>query len=175
MFSAANLVADEAILDLGTEMTDVTGPFNEYRECARLIWNIFLRPAADADRVDSFDSIRDRLFAHIVLSRVGKESYRRADSSMAIPFVVVEPTLDDTPIMVQRAGGGLTRYWDDPTRTVAPHEAKLTYVDSFDWDQFGYRDFTYVMVRVEEWQGKSELVGRLALIQTTNVKVVAYS
>jgi hypothetical protein len=151
-------------------MVDLTEDLHRYRDCARFLWNVFLRPSADADSVEVFDSVRELLFAEIVLGKIGVADYRR-QALQPIEFLLVKPQFDGTSILVQRSGGGHTRYWDDPTNSVGIEEAKLAFVDFFDWDQFSYRDFKFVLVTVVDWERKPNLVGRLALLEATQVTV----
>jgi hypothetical protein len=151
-------------------MSDVTESFLRYRECARMVWNLFLREDADADTIVAFDSIREQLFAEIVLGEIGLADYRRK-ALEPIHLLEVSPALPETAIMVQRAGGGDTRYWDDPTTFVSSGSAKFVYVDCFDWDQFAYRDFRFVMVDIVHWNAKPELRGRRALLNVDQVKI----
>ena len=58
-------------------MNDVTEFLHTYRECARGVWNNFLRADADFNRIDAFTVICEDLLNELVLHRLGKGQYRR--------------------------------------------------------------------------------------------------
>ena len=70
--------------------------------------------------------------------------------------------------MVNRDASG-SGYWDDPVNTVTPGAMDLRFVDFFDWDELGVRDFQYVKVRVIASKAHTHLVNRYALLEFAHV------
>jgi len=153
-------------------MQEKTPLLNTYRECARGVWNNFLRPEADFDRVDAFSALCDRLFAELVLRPLGKLGYRKAAAGEPYPFLRVVPTADPVPIMISRPSQDGNKYWDDPVTKVGQEGVKLLLIDYFDWDQIGFIDFQYYRVKVIGFDQHPHLVGREALLDVHHAQVV---
>lgn len=156
-------------------MLDVTPLFVAFRETTRHLWNsAFYRPDADRDgmawdRRDAFSRVATELFSAIVLEPLGVNEQRLPRMSEAHPAamtcVEVEPTsVTGVPIMINRASPR-TGYWDDPVRQIAPGEVRMQFVQFFDWDQIGARDFQYAETLIVDFPAHPELVGRHALIE----------
>jgi hypothetical protein len=141
-----------------------------YRDCARGIWNGYLRAAADWDLVDAFDDVDRKLFDLIVL-----RSPAFADDSQDVPGVreigvaIAESVV---PIMVERPSNDGNRYWDASPTTVGPEEVALRFVGFFDWFQLGVRDYAYVRASILSWAGHSHLDGREVLLEVRHVRFV---
>jgi hypothetical protein len=150
---------------------DITELMAAYRECVRGVWNNTFRPAfgekADFDDVDAFWAVRDALLSEFVLRRLGVPSSSRGSRSLREPVkrVQVVPRPDPAPIMVNRPSSGGNLYWDDPVRSVRVVGLSLGCVDFFDWDNFGFIDLQYHLVRIEACSEHPHLVGRAALVE----------
>lgn len=154
-------------------MQDVTALMNRYRECARGLWNNFLRDSQDVDVADTFESLCDELFSALVLAPLGEQRFKRGASHSQrepFPFLRVEPRTDHVPVMVSRSAerGG---YWDDPLNEIGPQQARLLFNDYFDWDSNGYIDLLYFKVKVADFPSHAHLVGREALLEVQYGKV----
>ena len=70
------------------------------------------------------------------------------------------------PISIEQPRPGTkNRYWDHPISTISPNDGVLEFLDYFDFDELGCRDFKYVRARIQEFPGHPELVGREALLE----------
>jgi hypothetical protein len=157
-------------------MTDVTPLLNAYRECARLVWNNFLRqraePYVDFDALDAFSGICSSLFVELVLRPLGKARFKRANADEPWPFLNVKPISDPFPVMISRPSAH-GKYWDHPVTALALKGLSLALIDYFDWDRFGYIDMQYYMVRIILCDEHPDIVGRNALIDVHHARIEA--
>lgn len=152
-------------------MQDVTALLSRYRECARMLWNSFLREDADYQTVDVYEDIRRRLFDEIVLAGVDKGESTKASPDDAYEFLRVVPRAEEIPIMINRSSSPGSGYWDDPVDRIGATDAELHLIDFFDWEQMGYRDFHYYRVRIENFTKHPDLNGRQALVEVHHAGV----
>jgi hypothetical protein len=129
---------------------DVTLLLNTYRECARGVWNNFLRADADSDGVADAD-------------------FDRVDAFSALCEVLLAELV---PIMINRPSQDGNKYWDDPVGQIGQEGVKLLLIDYFDWDQMGFIDFQYYRVKVIGFEQHPHLVGREALLDVHHGNVV---
>ena len=61
-------------------------------------------------------------------------------------------------------------YLDYPVKSINSEEAKLRFIDFFDFDKLGFRDFEYCRVKIVASSDNPDLVGRIALVQPKYVK-----
>ena len=160
-------------------MEDVTPLMNEYRECVRHVWNTHVQVLAEAendwDVRDGFNEVAARLFRLIVLRALCREEWEFAADHWADPkpfpflHVVVERTCE---IMVNREM--TSGYWDDPVRVVEPEDLQLRFLQYFDWDDLGVRDWAFYRVRIVGSAKYPPLIGKDALLRVvgTNVRVL---
>lgn len=154
---------------------DITESFSRYREAARHIWNTAFRVApVNFDDRDSFSRVASELFKAIVLDPIGLGDVRLSEMSNPAPShfakIAVVPSADRIPILVNRETKEAHGYWDDPVNQLGRDEADLRFVQFFDWDELGARDFEYVLVRIVSWHSHPHLVTRYALVEYTTVK-----
>lgn len=148
-------------------MRDVTDLMDHYRVVARSIWNTGFWSQPDLqnwDSRDDFREIRKLLFNALVIARLDVER-----NLQVVP-------LDSTtvPIMIQRPRGeGQAGYWDDPVKEIKASDAKLVFIDYFDWNEMGYIDFQYYKVRIVSFGSQPHLVGREALLEHQYANVIA--
>ncbi len=153
-------------------MQDVTEVLNRYRECARSLWNNFIRrPEPQCESVDAFHAICERLFQELVIDQLEEEQSVRYGGNEPFPFLVVVPIVDGVPIMIRRDVPGNNQYWNHPVNRVSRDGTKLLFIDYFDWDTTGFRDFRYLRVKVESLDAHPEVVGHEALLEAHNVNV----
>lgn len=154
----------------------------EYRECVRGIWNNTFRPSvgkdADFDDVDAFWIVRDTLLAEFVLRRLGLPFHNRDRgdrySREPVNRIRVVPRPNPVPVKVNRPSADGNLYWDDPVRSVRAEGLALQWIDFFDWNNFGFIDLQYHLVRIDECSEHPHLVGKAALIEVllTDVHVI---
>jgi hypothetical protein len=159
-------------------MEDVTALMNEYRECVRHLWNTNFSEDAtesepDWDLCDEFNEIAALLFRTLVLRKLGLDdvNVRPAQYSPQEPFPFLRIEVDSgSEIMVNRGEG--TGYWDDPFRRVEKGELDLRFIQFFDWQNLGFREFAFYRVRIVSSKKHQHLVGRDALLPVgTTLKV----
>jgi hypothetical protein len=63
-------------------------------------------------------------------------------------------------------------YWDHPVSVVQQNELELQLLRFFDFDQLGVRDFRYYEVLISASAKYPEIVGRVALVEVQDAKVV---
>jgi hypothetical protein len=61
--------------------------------------------------------------------------------------------------------------WDHPLQRVAEGDVDLRFVRWFDFDELGFREFRYYLVRIDS-AAREEIVGRAALIECEHASVV---
>lgn len=152
---------------------------NSYRECIRNLWNIHFMPSIsineDWDAKDSFDQICTILFSVLVLDPLGLNFYKKAFSYEQHPKPInvlqVKPATASVPIMINREVKSVG-YWDYPVKSISPDEAEMSFIDLFDFEQLGFRDFEFYRVRIVNSSTDKNLVGRDALIRCSNAKVL---
>lgn len=143
-----------------------------YREAARHVWNCFLRPpdivaagpllSEEAD--DDWEETRQVLFRAIVLRNTGSPAHAQARLRWLTPidFLRVELRVD-VPAMISRIKGQGS-YWDHPLGRLSPGD-DLRFIDFYDFDESGYRDFLYCQVEIRGSPQHPEVVGHLAMIE----------
>ncbi|HEY1265985.1 MAG TPA: hypothetical protein VGH16_01930 [Candidatus Binatia bacterium] len=158
-------------------MKDVTLIFNNYRECVRNLWNVYfwnLQP--DWDPRDKYEDICTTLFDVLVLDQVvnnTKYSKSPAYLSSREPlkiFRIVPLLSDQTPIHINR-DKKRSPYWDHPTNVVKPDDVDLRFIDYFDFDLLGRREYKYFLVRIVASKTNEDLVGRDALIECAHISI----
>lgn len=160
----------------GNHRIDLTGSVQSYIECASGIWNSFLRPRSkqgrNFDSVAAFEAICEILFSEMVLRRVARQSFRKPTKRSAYPFLFAVPKGDTVAALVQRPSSDGNRYWDDPTSRLDADGLRLALVGNFDWDDFAERAFQYFRVVIESTSHQTHLLGREALVEVKDVRIV---
>jgi hypothetical protein len=155
---------------------DLTQRMNSFRECARGLWNIYMRAdyaQLNHDGPELFGVLRERLLHTLVLFPAGLELSERPLSVrpvQAIDALRLQAKLDPLPVMIQRPSKE-GAYWDDPTTTLRRNSFALAYIDTFDWDQFGHLDLRYYRASLISCTDHPELIGREVLVDTSHVEV----
>jgi hypothetical protein len=145
-------------------MIDVTDRFLSYREQVRHLWNGF-RQSEDP----SFDVIDQ--FKEIQMLVMGMYFGSTLMNGTGTPKLLIKPIQIDSPlpILVQRMSSDRNHYWDEPQDELSPmSQASFGFIDLFDWDTSGYRDFQFVRGEVLVWPEHPHLAGREALLQVNH-------
>ena len=161
-------------------MKDVTACLASYRECVRHLWNgHFLKAVqSSSDKWalrDEFDDACSILFGSLVAAPVGaaaahdaREILSRSREPVArvIDWLHVVPhtTPAGVPIMINRDPVEESGYWDHPVRQIVATEVSPRFVRWFDFDELGFRDLKYLLVRIAS-ASREDIVGRAALIE----------
>lgn len=168
-------------------MNDVTQLLNSYREAARFVWNNFLRDPKEEDhglqpdneRYCDYNGLSKILFGSLVIRVLGRDtfldSYWHRDHLFSswlqvVPFLRVVPRFECPVFIAREPAQAGTAYWDAPVTRIVP-EADLRYVEHFDFDQVGYRDFHYYRVRILAFPGHPQLLDHDALIEVQDARV----
>lgn len=156
-------------------MRDISSIFDHYRISARGIWNTAFWPDPEFrnwDSVDRFNEIQRILFCELVLAKLGREWPVHDVLRIPIPFLLVVPSSDSVPIMIQNPRPDRpTGYWDHPVNRISPGEVEMHFLEYFDWNRLDYADFRYYRVKIARFDNKLELVGREALIDRQHAGV----
>lgn len=113
----------------------ITSFANEYRNCARSLWNEYFMERCQIDKtwslVDSYNSIREELFHSIVLMSVSEDI--SSLYSFRVPSQLIKVKLEryiKTPVKINRVKFEGAGYWDYPL-TELDSQAILLFVDFF--------------------------------------------
>jgi hypothetical protein len=154
---------------------DVTERMLSYREAARGLWNNFLRQqlrrAVDFEALGRFHGICDAIFEELVLGPLDVAEMERPKKGEPYTFLTVQPKAPDVPIRVRRPSADGNRYWDDPVTRLRAKGLVLRFVDFYDFDEFGFIDLQFLLVRVAACEEHPHLVGRDALVEVRHGQV----
>ncbi len=160
-------------------MKDITQILNEYRECVRNLWNIyFIKHISSESEWDVFDEYEDiciMLFSSLVLNLLNRETYKKAKTYVRAS----EPLLFLRVVPVEKSGisvninreKNVSNYWDYPLSIIKSNEADMRFIDFFDFNLLGSRDFQYCRVRIVASNVNPDIVGHDALIDCNKIKV----
>jgi hypothetical protein len=151
-------------------MRDITAIMDHYRVVARSLWNTGFWAVPELrnwDARDSFAEVKKTLFEALVATNF-------PEAELSKTGIQVVPFGSGVPIMIEQPRPGdqsWNLYWDDPVDKISPSDAKLRYLDFFDWNDMAYADFHYYRVRIESFDAQLHLVGREALLEHQNARV----
>lgn len=152
-------------------MKDITERVARFRECARTIWNGYLREFLQSSRafdvLDQFNEIERRLFYLLVLQEA-PPALSNATGPFPIPCLRLQPASSGgAPILVERPSSDGNRYWDDPLCHIGATDLDLRLVGFFDWDEYGFRDYRFYLARIVGSAQHPQVVGRDALLDVS--------
>jgi hypothetical protein len=158
-------------------MEDVTNLLNIYRECSRHLWNsyyikLFTESSSSDDILDRFESIDRLLFSSLVLSKLNKLSFENDFGKNPLHFLQIEPATEESPILINRPSTDRNKYWDESVNRVSASECILHFIGYFDWDKYSFAEYAYYWVKIASFAKYPSLVGREALILTTNARAI---
>jgi len=152
-------------------MPDITDLMNNYRECARNLWNTYFRiPNPRQSQVDDafgFDKINELLFNELVLNKIGK-AHSKKKHAEPWPFLTVNIVAKDCPGLIGKSSEGGGKYWDENRIT---KNAVLQFISYFDWDEFDYIDYRYYKVKIISFPEFPQFAGADALIETCYARI----
>ena len=149
---------------------DVDEMMNRFRLASREVFNHFFRvpDAYDNDgwlSEERFSHVQIILFQKLVTEPASLSNVRYGDLQ---PEILVELRGGDSaPVMINREVD--SGYWDYPLKVVTK-DARLLFVNFFDWDQLDYRDNRYVRLQIDHWPSHPEAAGKHALIESHYVR-----
>lgn len=153
-------------------LRNVTPYLQEFRECARSLWNTYFR-ILEVDASCHFAQLTDQFFSALVLEQIGAppQLYTYTYPEPFSCLRVVPMAIADVPIMINRPSEDGNRYWDDPVNQVQQSDVDLRFINYFDFDQQGYLDYKYYLVRIVAFAAHPHLVDRDALIEVQYANV----
>jgi hypothetical protein len=160
-------------------MQDVTAYFSTYRECARHLWNTYFQPTAekntDWDLRDHFADTACLLFKTLIAHPLGISDFELTPdyfrNRVAHPsFHVVPRSESGVPILINREKPR-SGYWDHPLKQICPTDAELHFINFFDFDVLGFRNYQYFEVSIYASAKYPDVVGRDVLIDCTYAKI----
>jgi len=150
---------------------DFTQRFIQYRETARLIWNLGFWPNPDLREVAcvlAYEDARARLFEGMVLLSLGYQQRVKEWPGRLGEFVNFEVTTN-VPGAELKVDPNLPdacyHVWGDPVVRLNSDSYRLKFMDFHDWYQLAPRDFRFLEVLIERLDERRDLVGHLALIE----------
>jgi hypothetical protein len=114
---------------------------------------------------ERFKEVEKILFQKMVTEPSSIEDIEYGDPHHNI--IVQLRDIDSAPIMINR--GIDSGYWDYPITQISK-DIKMIFINFFDWDQLGYRDYKYVKTKILGCPFNSELSGKQALIEVEYVR-----
>lgn len=156
-----------------TPENDVTHLFEVYRECARHLRNTAFstRDTGDWETTEDFDAVASVLFQRLVLYRLMDAYHPMLDRAVEDRRLLIVPGSDRMPLMVSREkfGGG---YWDHPVRSLGRGDARIAFLDYFDWDQHALIDFRYYRGIVTHSVAHPEITDHEVFVETIYARIV---
>jgi hypothetical protein len=149
---------------------DCTQLFIQYREIARVVWNLGFWPnpaLREWDAVELYQDLLSGLFEGMVLVPLG---YRGRSEEVAHPGKImnfrVEIASPNARLLVDKHSPEEPgRIWGHPILTLLPGRQELRFIAFFDWDQRAPREMRFLEVVIEHIDERPDLVGRHALIE----------
>jgi hypothetical protein len=160
-------------------MKEITELTNLYRECARNLWNTYFFNNASLgdewDICDEFDDICVLLFSALVLNPNEYTEIKKSNSYDKSPqplacIKVVSSSDEGVQIQINREVDK-SGYWDYPVNFVKPSDVDLRFIDFFDYNVLGFRDFKFCHVRIVGSDKFPGLVGRDALLESNDISI----
>ncbi len=124
-----------------------------------------LQRPVDFEALARFRGICGAIFEELVLGPLGVAEVERPREGEPYAFLTVRPRAPDVPIRIRRPSADGNRYWDDPVTRLRAQGLLLRFVEFYDFDNFGFIDLQFFLVRVAECDEHPHLVGREALVE----------
>jgi hypothetical protein len=146
---------------------------NRFRLASRELFNQYFRVVepynGDGWALEQrFLVVQAVLFQQLVCERARLRAVGYGDPQPEI-LVELRDQIAAVPALINRE---LTSgYWDYPVTEIT-RACRLVFVEFFDWDQLGWRDYQYVRVQIERSQASADTVGKHALLESRYVRFV---
>lgn len=149
-------------------MKNVTEIFDQYRECARHVRNVYFSTiqSKDWDTVENFEAVAKSLFERMVICRFRIGFFQLEPCEYTRDFFRIVPkTAHGTPVAIAREKNR-TGAWDHSINTLTPTDCEIAFIKYFDWDDHSVIDFRYYWGEILNSQKYPEIVGHALLIET---------
>lgn len=149
---------------------DCTQLFIQYREVARLVWNLGFWPDPELRTVVCLLAYQDamaRLFEGMILLRLGYGETVPdwpGGEGKPIKFGVTLKARAQLDVD-EHLPDASSHIWGTPVVQVDPAACQLRFMSFFDWDRLAPRDYRWLQVLIERFDERPELEGRLALVE----------
>lgn len=117
------------------------------------------------------------LFTSLVLNQVSSDGLKckKASAYDKTPepllfFTIVPSAESGVPINISRDKKSYG-YWDYPINLVKSNEFEMRFIDFFDFDLLGFRDFQYCRVRIIQSNLNPDLIGHDALLCCNDIRI----
>jgi hypothetical protein len=151
-------------------MEDVTELLQQYRECARHVYNTYYRLLSTGDTL--FDQVDDTLFQTLVLRQLLVDATRRINVDVPFEYLRIVPSKvpEGIPAMWGREETPLREVWHE--LRLFPSEIHIHFLGYFDWyNDDDHRDWHYYQGRIVSYPTNPTLEGADLLIEVPNAKV----
>jgi hypothetical protein len=157
-------------------MRDITELINRHRECSRHLWNTYFLPQAEADADwdlrDQFEDVSAKLFSSLVLWPLERETHQFKPAYLLphheVPFIRVIPKGTCLAQVNREIESG---YWDHPITELKEGDVDMRFIQYFDWENLGHREYEFIRVLIVSSAAHPELDGRHALVKPLNIRV----
>lgn len=151
-------------------MVDLEQILLSYREAVRSLWNHFFAGTPELntfDSVDMLDKIKVLLFQQLVCSRISALDGFVPDFKEPVALLELKPLQSGSSILLVSNPriSDRNRYFDLEVQIKFPNEARLQYIDFFEYNVLGYIDLRFYLVRIAALKDDPSLVGRDALLE----------
>jgi hypothetical protein len=159
-------------------MHDVTQLLLTYRDARVHLWNTYfvgkVHSLEECSILDRYEAIDRLLFSALVLDALGKGSFEKDFSLQPLPFLRVAPAegRDNLKVMISEPPQSLNRVWNETAVLSPVGEAEFAFVELFEWDRYGFVIYPYYRVRIQKLPNYPDYVGRDALVETWNARVL---
>jgi hypothetical protein len=158
-------------------MTYATELIQMYRQALHQLWNMHFwapEPFRDYASVKQFDRVKLPLFLSLVVDRLGSD-LEEPTQLFGEAFHVVPPVTPRTQRTIPSLmfeNPDFKGTWKIVNGPFGPGDINLSLLDFFDWNQVGWRDFRYYLVRIHECRADQSLVGCRGLVEVEHVDVL---
>jgi len=148
---------------------DITDIFQNYRECVRHIWNTYFRMLDDG--AHKFINVERELYVALVLEQIYDDDDYNEDEGEYVKTFVVKPDSELYSIHVLLGNEIQKKHikWDEVLITIS--KTDLRFMEYFDWEDEGIRDYKYVRCRVINCEDNLDIINKDILIKTDYVKI----
>jgi hypothetical protein len=155
--------------------TQCTQLLLKYRDMAGMIWNCAFWPNVDLRDGDcftvgeytaAFDEAVARLYEGMVLLPLGYDcrvqDVNHPGKGVPILIEVTSPSVDC--LIDQNPPGEPSHIWSRPDLPLEEGAYEFEFMNFFDWDQLGHRDFLFLEVLIRRMDARPDTVGHHALV-----------
>jgi hypothetical protein len=124
---------------------------------------------------ERFVIIQTQLFSEFILKPLNRVDDEKKYGYRPLSYLRVIPkkNMPLVDVMIAREKNKTT-YWDDPVSKINHKDVELIFIDLFDWNTLGFRDFEYIRTEIIAFSNHDDLIGRQLLIRASEADVKYY-